>query len=304
MSEGEQSVARFSAVQVYVHFLMAAAILVLLLTGVAITFGGHVGWIVGLIGSTNVVLVHVVAGVTLFVSLLYYVIYILTGIPTGTVPTAWVPTAGTVREVIAYAKSVLGMGPRPRPGKYTWIQKSEMLIISAELTLLTATGLLLTFPGLLLRYKPWFLAVSDVHAVLAFTLLIGVTYHLYDRHVEDFPLDESMFTGRVSMEKAREEWAGWVDAEPIETGENEPIEVAGVLIVLFVFAVLYSGILLDRVLAPIPGTSTTLFLTERPTAIIEGSFGLFWGVGLNLVVLIILAGLIALFYGLGRRFAE
>ena len=39
-------VTRFSAVQVYFHFLMAAAILLLFLTGTAITFGGQVGWIV------------------------------------------------------------------------------------------------------------------------------------------------------------------------------------------------------------------------------------------------------------------
>lgn len=326
-ADGE-TVARFSAVQVYFHFLMAAAILVLFLTGTAITFGGHVGWLYAIFGYQNIVLIHIISGVTLFVSLLYYVIYALTGLATGDVPTAWIPTLETVREAITYAKHVLGRGAEPEPGKYNWIQKSEILIITVELTVLTATGLLLTFPGLLLRYRPAFLVASDLHAVFAFTLLMGVTFHLYDTHVLEFPLDTSIFTGRVSLERAREEWAGWVDtpAERTDGGtatadgtdhgtttaestaseavEGRPIQLGAVAVVLFVFAAIYSGVMIDRILAPIPGTQTTLYLLDSPTTILEGTFGFFWSIGLNVAVLVIIAGLVALLYGMSMRVTD
>ena len=306
MSDAD-SVERFTAVQVYVHFLMAAAILVLFLTGTAITFGGHVGWLVGLVGTGNIILVHIVAGVTLFVTLLYYLFYALTGLATGAFPTAWLPTLGTVREAIAYAKHLLGRGPEPSAGKYNWIQKSEILVITVELTILTATGLILTFPGLLLRYRPAFLLASDLHVVFAFTLLMGVTFHLYDTHVLEFPLDTSIFTGRVPTDRAREEWGKWVDAAPasadggaVRTADRR-LQIAGVLVVLFVFAVVYSGVMIDRILAPVPGTQNTLLLLDRPATILEGPLGILWSIGLNVVVLVILAGLAGLLYGIAHR---
>jgi formate dehydrogenase subunit gamma len=309
MSESTTQVDRFSAVQVYVHFLMALAILLLFLTGTAITFGGHVGWIVAIVGYQNVVLIHIIAGVTLFLTLLYFIFYLLTGLATGDVPTAWVPTPGTVREAITYAKHILGRGEEPRPGKYNWIQKSEMLIIAVELTVLTLTGLVLMFPGLLLRYRPSFLIMSDLHAVFAFTLLMGVTFHLYDTHVLEFPLDTSVFTGTVSLERAREEWAGWVEGEGTrtdggETGQDRHIQFAGVLVVLFTFAVIYSGVMIDRILAPIPGTQVTLYLLDAPATILEGSLGLFWGVGLNVAMLVVIAGLVGLLYGITIRVTD
>lgn len=309
MSESTTQVDRFSAVQVYVHFLMALAILLLFLTGTAITFGGHVGWIVAIVGYQNVVLIHIIAGVTLFLTLLYFIFYLLTGLATGDVPTAWVPTPGTVREAITYAKHILGRGEEPRPGKYNWIQKSEMLIIAVELTVLTLTGLVLMFPGLLLRYRPSFLIMSDLHAVFAFTLLMGVTFHLYDTHVLEFPLDTSVFTGTVSLERAREEWAGWVEGEGTrtdggDTGQDRHIQFAGVLVVLFTFAVIYSGVMIDRILAPIPGTQVTLYLLDAPATILEGSLGLFWGVGLNVAMLVVIAGLVGLLYGITIRVTD
>lgn len=309
MSESTTQVDRFSAVQVYVHFLMALAILLLFLTGTAITFGGHVGWIVAIVGYQNIVLIHIIAGVILFITLLYFIFYLLTGLATGDVPTAWVPTPGTVREAITYAKHILGRGEEPRPGKYNWIQKSEMLIIAVELTVLTLTGLVLMFPGLLLRYRPSFLIISDLHAVFAFTLLMGVTFHLYDTHVLEFPLDTSVFTGTVSLERAREEWAGWVEGEGTptdggETGQDRHIQFAGVLVVLFTFAVIYSGVMIDRVLAPIPGTQVTLYLLDAPATILEGSLGLFWGVGLNVAMLVVIAGLVGLLYGITIRVTD
>lgn len=308
MSDGHadgDGIMRFTGVQVYVHFLLAAAILTLLLTGLGITFGSQVGWIAGLLGSDNLILVHVLVGILLFVVLLYYAFYVLLGVATGDVPTEWLPGADTVREAIAYAKWAVGAGPKPTAGKYTWVQKSEILIISGESIVLVATGLVLTFPGLLLAYKPSFLIVSDVHAVVAYTLLMGVTYHLWDTHMVDFPLDESMFTGRVPVDRAREEWADWVGDDRVaadggSTADRTP-QLVGAIGVLVVFAVVYSGIVLERVLAPLPGTGETVLFDLEPGAVVDGSLGFVWTIGLNLVAIVLLAGLLALFYGLSLR---
>ncbi|MFB6133667.1 MAG: cytochrome b/b6 domain-containing protein [Halanaeroarchaeum sp.] len=319
------SVSRFSSVQVYVHFLMALSILVLLFTGLGITFEDHVWWIAALLGYGNVVLVHVASGVLLLGTLIYYVIYALTGLLTGDFPTAWIPGRDTIDEIVAYARFALGRGEKPDAGKYTWVQKSEMLIISLETTVLVVTGLLLTFPGLLLQYKPAYLPVSDVHTVVAYTLLMGVSFHLFDRHVERFPLDESIFTGRVSVARAREEWADWVAGEtpkeaeqkPGEAREREqteeaaperppdhastPLRLGGLAVLFFLFLVVTSGVLIDRVLAPLPTTDATLYFRYSAEDVLTGTFGPFWTVGLNLVALVVLAGLVALLYGLSLR---
>jgi formate dehydrogenase subunit gamma len=302
------TVSRFTGVQVYVHFLMALSILVLILTGLAITFNHHVWWITAIVGYQNVVLVHVIAGVLLFGSLVYYVVYALTGLFAGEFPTAWLPGRDTVDEVLAYANWVVGRGEKPDAGKYTWVQKSEMLIISGETTVMILTGLLLTFPGLLLAYKPAYLPVSDVHAVVAYTLTMGVSFHLYDRHVEHFPLDTSMFTGRVSVARAREEWSAWVDAEGADgDGVDHPgpsLRLVALAILLFVYLALVSGVLVSRVFAPLPTTDHALWVKYSPEAILEGTFGLVWTIGFNVVALVVLAGIVALLYGLSLRLTE
>jgi hypothetical protein len=118
-----------------------------------------------------------------------------------------------------------------------------------------------------------------------------------------------MFTGRVSLDHAREYWPDWVDAGPTRTDGGETavarqIQIAGVLVVLFVFATIYSGVMIDRILAPIPGTQVTLWLLDSPETILEGPLGFLWSVGLNVVVLVVIAGLVALLYGISLRLGD
>lgn len=48
------------------------------------------------------------------------------------------------------------------------------------------------------------------------------------------------------------------------------------------------------ILAPKPGTQKTLYLVVRPETISGGSLGLFWGVGRNVAMLVMIAGHIGL----------
>jgi hypothetical protein len=86
--------------------------------------------------------------------------------------------------------------------------------------------------------------------------------------------------------------------------DGRSIQFAAVGTVLFVFLAIYSGVMIDRILAPIPGTQTTLYLLDSPTTILEGPLGFFWSIGFNVTVLVIIAGLVALLYGLRIRLTD
>lgn len=312
MSESESTLRRFSDQQVYVHLVTAAAILWLLLTGMAITFAEYVPWILTLIGHQRLIFAHVVGGVALVTIGLYYVFYAVSGLATGDFPTEWLPTLTTVREGFQFVKYVLGRGPKPESDKYTFIQKSEIIIVMAEITVLSVTGLLLTFPSLLVQYKPAFLIFSDVHALVAFTLLIGITYHLFDTHVQHYPLERTMFTGKISVSEAREKYSRWVDPGGKRTDGGEvvavdsdgiEIPVVGAVLAIFFFVMIYLGLLVRAVLSPLP-TGEYVVGQLEPEGLLSGPLWVVFAVAFNLIALVLVASLVALGYGMYIRFTE
>lgn len=312
MSESDATLRRFTDQQVYVHLATAGAILWLLLTGMAITFSEYVSWIAVAVGYQRLILAHVIGGVALVTAGLYYLFYAVSGVATGDVPTDWLPNRYTVREGIQYVEYVLGRAPKPESEKYTFIQKAEILIVVAEVTVLSVTGLVLTFPSLLIQYKPAFLVFGDVHTIVAFTLLIGITFHIFDTHVENFPLDRSMFTGEMSESEARETHGRWVAPDdPRPDGGNVAavrnsdarIPIAGAVLVIFLFAMVYLAILFRAVLSPLP-TGTYIVAQFEPGGLLSGAVGVVFAIAFNLIALVLVASIVALGYGMYVRSTE
>lgn len=310
MSE-ETAVRRFSDLQVYVHLVVAAAILWLLLTGMAITFAEYLPWIPTILGYGNLVLVHVIGGVVLVLGGIYYVVYAITGLFTGEFPTAWLPDRATAREAIDYIRFILGRVPKPEGGKYTFIQKSEMAIVMVEVTVLSITGLLLWYPGILLAYKPAFLIGRDVHAVIAFSLLIGITYHLFDTHVETFPLDRTIFTGRMDTEEAAERHGRWVDdATRADGGATatkrslppDALPLSGIVLAMATFALVYLAVLLGAVLSPLP--TGEYVIAQFDGGVLTSPLGWVFAVWFNVIALVLIASIVALGYGMYTRYTE
>lgn len=310
---------RFSNAQVYVHALAALSIFLLYLTGLPITFSDQLGWLFAVFGYGNVVLVHVVAGVVLVTVGVYYVLHIALGLLSGRTGLDVVPTRETVREALEYLGYLLGRNEKPAAPKYNWLQTAEVWVIVLEVSLISITGVLLWFRGLFLSPgvrsalgggtlpDVLVLIFRDIHLIFALTMLIGIAFHLYIVNVkEKYPFNDTMFSGTVSVERAAHHWRAWamqkLDSLPghVETTKPSPGTVYGItLALLSFFALIMTAALFAAVFSPLPTRDYILGVSSA--VLTEGLGGIIYFVGLNVAVLVVLGGSIAILYGIGKR---
>lgn len=301
---------RFNDVQVYAHGLLAASILFLWVTGLPITFHDPLAWVMAIVGYDNVVLAHVVAGGVLLATSIFYLVYGAAGMFAGqTTLSNVLPGISDIKEAVEHLKYLAGMRDQPASGKYTFLQKAEIWIIVAETTAMLLTGLVL-WGGTLTSVSPApaYLIIRDVHAIVAVTMLVGVTFHLFMTHVKEYPLDRSMFDGTVSLDRACEEWEGWVetsvgymDAGTCEETTHSTVLTTGVIVGMILFGVVWTGVILQYVLAPVPTGGLSVAQGIAPNALPGGALGLIYTLGLNLAMIVLLGAIGALGYGFVER---
>ena len=99
---------------------------------------------------------------------------------------------------------------KPRFQRYDFRHKLEYWSVAWGTLLMGATGLILLFPIVATRFLPGVAVTASrvahsYEALLAFLAI--VLWHFYNAHfaAEAFPMDTSIFTGRISAEKMRKE---------------------------------------------------------------------------------------------------
>jgi cytochrome b subunit of formate dehydrogenase len=104
----------------------------------------------------------------------------------------------------------LGRGPRPRFGRYSYMEKFDYFAVFWGVAIIGGSGLLLWFPEFFARFLPgWSFNVATVlhadEALLATGFIF--TIHFFHVHLkpDKFPLDAVMFTGRATMDYMRHE---------------------------------------------------------------------------------------------------
>lgn len=112
-----------------------------------------------------------------------------------------------------FAELLYYVGKRKAPaafGRYDYAQKFEYWGLVWGTAVMIVTGLAMIFPAEFTRFFPGELvpAAKGIHggeALLA--LLVILTWHLYGTHLKPnkFPFDATIFTGRISEERMREE---------------------------------------------------------------------------------------------------
>jgi cytochrome b subunit of formate dehydrogenase len=108
-------------------------------------------------------------------------------------------------------KWFLGLGPRPKYGKWTYWEKFDYFAVFWGITVIGSSGLLLWFSEFFtyLGFPGWFINVATIihsdEALLATGFIF--TIHFFNTHFrpEKFPMDPVIFTGRVSMEELKED---------------------------------------------------------------------------------------------------
>lgn len=314
--------ARFNQVQVWTHGSLALAILVLWVTGLPITFHGALGWFFDLVGGQNAITVHIVAGGLLTATILFIMIYGFVGLLVGESTARNIaPRPRDLYEGIDQLKFLLGRGPQPESGKYTVLQKAESWIIAFESIVMMWTGLMLwsatrttrapALDTLLTQWPaPFMMILRDIHAIVGITMLAGITFHLFMTHIKEWPIDTSIFTGVVGLDRACEEWAQWAEERtgisdlPCEEYAWRPALTVGALVGMGVFAIVWLGAVLQYTLAPLPTGGLSVLEDIRPAGLPGGLLGEVFSLGLNLAFLIVVLAILALAWGFTIRYRK
>lgn len=125
-------------------------------------------------------------------------------------PTSLVPQPRDLADLYNHFKWFLGLGPRPRFGRYTYWEKFDYLAVFWGMGIIGASGLMLWFPTLFARVLPGWafniaLLVHGEEALLAVVFIF--TVHFFNTHMrpEKFPMDPVIFTGRLTEVELRTE---------------------------------------------------------------------------------------------------
>jgi cytochrome b subunit of formate dehydrogenase len=109
-----------------------------------------------------------------------------------------------LREFLATMRWFLGLGPRPRYGRWTYWEKFDYFAVFWGIFVIGSTGLTLWFPILFTRLLPgWFINVATIihsdEALLATGFIF--TIHFFNTHLrpEKFPMDITVFTGHMPL---------------------------------------------------------------------------------------------------------
>lgn len=210
----EEAVTRFSANQRLQHLLVMVTFVTLVVTGIPqlVPENSWSQWIIRNIGGIHTMrLVHRNTGYVFTFAAVYHIVFILHHVFVRQRPLPLLLTIKDFRDAIAAMRYDLGLtGKRPRFGRYDFGQKFEYWGMVFGGGVMILSGLILMYPVWVTRLLPgeFIPAAKEAHGwegVMA--VLIVLIWHMYSAHVGPgrFPMDTSIFTGRISTERMREE---------------------------------------------------------------------------------------------------
>lgn len=213
MSDHEY-VVRFS---VWSRFQHAAIILlfgILLVTGMPQKWPyiGASGWVVDHLGGIFAVRwMHRAAGVVFAGLVAAHLIVAIGGVLTRRMKPSMLLGRKDFTDAIDNLKYYMGrLDTPPKFGRYDYRQKFEYWGLIFGSLIMVVTGFILYFPIAISRLLPAELipAAKVMHSYEAlFALLIVLIWHMAGAHLspEAFPIDTSIFTGKVRKDKLRHE---------------------------------------------------------------------------------------------------
>ncbi|OGQ96745.1 MAG: hypothetical protein A2521_07335 [Deltaproteobacteria bacterium RIFOXYD12_FULL_57_12] len=212
---------RFNFYQRITHFLIFTSFVTLSVTGLPLKFHDY-AWakmLAHLLGGFEVAgVLHRMMGAVTFGYFAMHLAYIAYLAISGRMrirdilwgPRSIVPQPNDAVEIATNFKWFLGLGPRPKFGRFTYWEKFDYLAVFWGVAIIGLSGLVLWFPELTTRLLPgmvvniaWIIHADEALLATGFIFLI----HFYNTHlrVEKFPLDPVILTGRIDEEEMRHE---------------------------------------------------------------------------------------------------
>ncbi len=212
-------VRRFAKESVVLHILMVVSFLGLVATGLPLKYHSS-AWareISPLLGGLAVMrYFHRLCGLVMLGFFLWHVgqlfrrILIQRRFDLLLGPVTMIPRFKDLADFFCNLRWFLYAGPRPRYDRWTYFEKFDYFAVFWGVPILGLSGLLMWFPAFFSKYVSGlaFNLATVIHseeALLAAAFIF--TFHFYHNHfrVENFPMDVSIFTGRMSLERFREE---------------------------------------------------------------------------------------------------
>jgi cytochrome b subunit of formate dehydrogenase len=219
--QGERQYLRFSRLNRILHVVMIVSFMSLALTGMTLKFSYTAGAAIlsRLLGGFETAgYIHRMAAVFM---LMIFVLHIndlarrkrreegswkalLTG------PDTMLPTKRDLKDFAGSLRWFVGMGPRPRYGRWTYWEKFDYFAVFWGICVIGSTGLMLWFPEFFTLLLPgWTINVATIihsdEALLAVGFIF--TVHFFNTHLrpEKFPMDIVVFSGRMPVEEFRED---------------------------------------------------------------------------------------------------
>jgi cytochrome b subunit of formate dehydrogenase len=209
------SVTRFGLGERIEHFLAMTTFTLLVVTGLPQLWPENsvadatIG-LFGGIGSTRVI--HRFTGV-LFIGLLavHVVRALARAIRNRRLPIMFA-TKKDFTDTIQTVRYFLGLAPAPRIGKFDFRARFEYWGLFLGGTLMSVTGIMLLFPEIISWVVPGSVIAAGrvLHGLEGtFAVLVVILWHSWTviLRPEIFPLDKSIFTGKMEMDRLREEHA-------------------------------------------------------------------------------------------------
>lgn len=213
MAENDYFV-RFNLGRRLEHIIVMVLFTILVLTGLPQKYPdtAWAQWIVITLGGIDITrLIHRISGIMFAASALYHLGNVSYLVLQKKVKPTMIFTLQDVRDAIMTLRTSLGTSrEHPQYDRYDYRQKFEYWGLIFGGTIMIITGAVLLFPIQIAILLPgqFIAAAKETHsweAMLA--LLTIVIWHLYGAHFapEKFPVDTSIFSGRISRERMLKE---------------------------------------------------------------------------------------------------
>ena len=219
LPKGKTHFRRFTRWWRLAHLVGALSIMLLALTGLTVLFSGS-AWapymmnVLG--GPVSAGILHRIGAIgfmgVFFIHLIYFAYHIGKNFRTfewfG--PNSLIPNWDDLTDAIAMFRWFFGLGPRPILDHFSYWEKFDYWAPFWGMTIIGVSGMMMWYPAVTASILPgWVFNVAAIvhgeEAILAVVFLF--TVHFFNNHFrpDKFPLDTTMFTGRVPLEHYRHE---------------------------------------------------------------------------------------------------
>jgi len=211
-------VRRFSGTSIRLHLVVVVTFLLLAATGLPLKFHWIV-WaqpLINIFGGLEAArTIHRLAAIGTFAYAVFHLANLLLRAARHERGLFWgfnslVPQAQDLIDILKNLRYFLYLGPRPAGGRWTYWEKFDYMAVFWGIPIIGLSGLVLWYPNFFSQIAPgWVLNAAHVihsdEALLATGFIF--VFHFFHTHMrpETFPMDPVIFTGRMPLERFKEE---------------------------------------------------------------------------------------------------